>query len=383
MDTLLAWLDAHADELLAVYKKLHAMPELGFKEFKTSAYLAEELRKAGYDVQDKIGGTGVVGTMTGKEPGLTLALRADMDALPMEEKTGAPFASQHPGIMHACGHDAHSAMILFAAKAIAANGSIKRGVLKILFQPAEEILEGARAIINSGMLNGVDEIVGVHVRGNKEAKLGEASPAIYHAACERMNVIIHGVAAHAAWVHRGVNAIEAVAAIVNATNAIRMDPAVSYSIKMTRCFAGGQASNIIPDRAEVTFDMRSATNEVMDELKIKAKHAIETGAASVGATAEIIDSYGVPAPSYDSALIEAARVSIEAALGKGKAVPPQYPPGSEDFHCFSVEAGIKSAYIGVGGDTGTGIHTATMSLDPGALLHGAKIFAHLAASKQR
>ncbi len=381
MDKLLSWLDAHADEMLAVYKKLHAMPEVGFKEFKTSAYLAEELRKAGYEVQDKIGGTGIIGTLKGAEPGLTFALRADMDALPMEEKTGLPFASQHPGVMHACGHDSHCAMLLFAAKAIVENGGIKRGTLKIIFQPAEETLGGARAIIDSGLLKGVDEIVGIHMRNNKEAKVGEACPAIHHAACWRMTLLIHGQAAHAAWLHRGVNVIEAVAAIVNATNAIHADPTVSHSIKMTRCFAGGEASNIIPDRAEVTFDMRSTTNEVMDDLKAKAKRAIEAGAASVGATVEEIESGGVPAASFDPDLIEAARKTIEAVLGKGKAVPPVYTPGSEDFHCYGVEAGIKSAFIGVGGDMGTGGHTSTMCLDLSALPHGAKIFAHLAASK--
>ena len=381
MDTLFSWLDAHSDELFSAYKKLHAIPELDFREFKTSAYLAEELHKAGYDVQDKIGGTGVVGTLKGREPGLTLALRADMDALPIEEKTGLPFASQHPGIMHACGHDSHCAMVLFTAKGIAANGGIRRGTLKILFQPAEETLTGARAIIKSGVLNGVDEIIGIHMRNSKEAKVGEACPAIRHAACWRMNAVIHGQAAHAAWPHRGINVIEAIAAMVNATNAIHADPMVGHSIKMTRCFAGGEAANIIPDRAEVSFDLRSATNELLDELKTKGTRAIEAGAASVGATVEIVSSHGVPAANFDTALIEAATASIKAVLGKDKAVPPLYTPGSEDFHCYSVDTGIKSTFIGVGADMGTGGHTATMCLDLSALSYGTKILTHFTAAK--
>jgi amidohydrolase len=383
MDKALSWVDQHTDELVAAYKHLHTIPELGMQEFKTSAYLAEELKKAGYAVQTGIGGTGIVGTLTGSSPGPVFALRADMDALPMEEKTGLPYASTHPGVMHACGHDSHSAMLLYAAKAITASGGIKRGTLKIVFQPAEETLMGARAIIESGALKDVTEIVGIHMRNSKEAAVGEALAAVNHAGCWRMHAKIHGRAAHAAWLHRGVNVIDAVAAIVNATNAVHADPSVSHSAKITRCFAGGEALNIIPDLAEISFDLRSDTNEVMDDLREKVKNAVLSGAASVGATAEIIPVGGAPAAAHDAALVAETAASIEAVLGKGQCRPPVSTPGSEDFHCYSVEAGIKTAFIGVGGDMGTGGHTSTMCLDLRALPYGAKIFTHLALKKLR
>ncbi len=381
MDKVLSWIDQHSGDLLEMYKKLHAIPEIGFQEFKTSAILAEELKKAGYEVQDKVAGTGVVGTLKGKEPGLTFALRADMDALPMEEKTGLPYASTHPGAMHSCGHDAHSAMLLFAAKAIAASGGIRRGTLKILFQPAEEGLGGAKAIVNSGVLKGVEEMVGIHVRTSKEAGLGEAVPAVYHSATWRMNVIVHGQAAHSAWLHRGINVIEAMAAVVNATCAIHADPTVPHSAKITRCSAGGKAANIIPDRGELTFDLRSRTNEVIADLREKARNAVIAGCATVGATAEMIETHDLPAASYDDALIADTAASIEAVLGKGKCLPPTVTPGSEDFHCYSTMAGIKTAFIGLGGDMGTGGHTPTMCLNLEALPGGAKIMAHLAKTK--
>lgn len=383
MDRLLSWIDRHSDELVSVYKKLHAAPEAAFKEFKTSAFLAEELEKEGYEVQTKIAGTGVVGTLKGKSPGLTFALRADMDALPMEEKTGLPYASTHPGVMHACGHDSHCAMVLFVAKAIAATGGIARGTLKIVFQPAEEILKGALAMIESGVLKEVDEIVGIHMRNASEVRVGEASPAINHGGCWRMNAKLHGRAAHAAWPHKGVNVIDAVAAIVNATNAIHMDPSVSHSVKITRCIAGGEAVNIIPDFAELSFDLRAQNNTVMTELQEKAQNAVRTGAASVGATSEIVVLGGVPAANLDPNLVAEASASIEAVLGQGRSLPPVYSPGSEDFHCYSVNAGIKSAFIGIGGDMGTGGHTPTMCLDLAAIPQGAKVLAHLTASKLR
>lgn len=389
MDKLLAWIDGHSQELLETYKHFHANPELGFQEHETSAFLADALRKAGYEVRDKIGdaitpeGTGIVGTLKGTEPGPVFALRADMDALPMAEETGLPFASTKEGVMHACGHDAHSAMLLFAARAIAATGGIRRGTLKIVFQPAEELLRGARAMLASGALNDVDEIVGIHVRNNREALVGQATCGVCHGAAWHLKVKLHGQAAHAAWYHKGVNVVDAAAAIINGINAVHGDPNIGNSAKVTQFQTGLGAINIIPDYAEMGFDLRAQTNEVMAELQSKAKRAIEAGAATVGATVEFCEPGGVPAANFDPELVETVRESIVAVLGAENALPPVISPGSEDFHCFSVEGGIKTAFIGIGADMKTGGHTTTMCIDPSILPNGAKILAHLAASKLR
>jgi len=381
MKKVFDWIEQHTNDLLETYKHLHRHPELGMQEIKTSSYLAEELRKAGYEVQEKIGGTGVVGTLRGKNPGMTFALRADMDALPMEENTGLPYASQNPGVMHACGHDSHCAMLLYAAKAIAATGGIKRGTLKILFQPAEETLQGARAVIKSGALQDVEEIVGIHVRNNSEAPVGHASFAICHGASWVVKAKVQGLAAHGAWLHRGVNAVDAAAAIVNAINAIRIDPRVNHSVKTTRIFAGGKATKQIPDMAEMGFDLRAQNNETMNDLLEKTKRAIETGAATVGATAEVEIVGGVPAAAYDDALMADVKASIEAICGKS--MPAVYTPGGEDFHCYAVEAGIKTGFIGLGADMTTGGHTTTMRLDLTALPVGVKIMTDLVNKKLR
>ena len=381
MDKVFDWIARHTDELTETYKQLHMYPELGMQELKTSAYLAEELRKAGYEVHEKIGGTGVVGVLHGKTPGLSFALRADMDALPMEENTNLPYASKIPGVMHACGHDSHCAMLLYAAKAIAATGGIQRGTLTILFQPAEETLQGARAIINSGILRDVEEIVGIHVRNNSEAPVGHASYAIYHGASWVVKAKVQGLAAHGAWLHRGINSVDAAAAIVNAINAIRIDPRVTHSVKTTRIFAGGKATNIIPDTAEMAFDLRAQNNETMKDLLEKTERAIATGAATVGATAEVEIVGGVPAAAYDDALVADVKASIEAICGK--AMPAVYTPGGEDFHCYSVDAGIKTGFIGLGADMNTGGHTTTMRLDLAALPIGVKIIVDLVNKKLR
>lgn len=380
MSALFQWVDDHVGEIEETYKQLHMQPELGFEEVKTAAFLAEELRKLGFEVTEKIGGTGVLGVMKGKEPGITFAMRADMDALPMQEETGLPYASKVPGVMHACGHDSHCTMLLYSLKALLANGGVKRGTLKVVFQPAEEVLGGSRAFIKSGLVADVDEIVGMHVRNNTECKVGEACPAISHASSWRIKAEVHGKAAHGAWPHNGFNALDGIAAIIGNINAIHGDPRVAHSVKCTRCVAGGSATNIIPDFAEMSIDVRSQTNPVMKELLAKVKAAIENGAAGVGCKGVMIDEDGVPAAELDfDGLVKDAAASIEAVCGS--VVPPVFTPGGEDFHCFAAEAGIKSAFIGIGADMGTGGHTTTMKLDLRALPIGVKIMADLAQKK--
>lgn len=380
MSDLFRWVDDHTTEIEDVYKQLHMYPELGFEEVKTSAFLAGELKKLGFDVTEGIAGTGVLGVMKGAEPGITFAVRADMDALPMQEETGLPYASKVPNVMHACGHDSHCTMLLFALKALMANGGVKRGTLKVIFQPAEEILGGARAFIKQGLVSDVDEIVGLHVRNNTECKVGEACPAICHSSSWRIKAEVRGKAAHGAWPHNGYNALDGLAAIIGNINAIHADPRVPHSVKCTRCTAGTSATNIIPDFAEMSIDVRSQNNPVMKELLAKVKIAIEAGAAGVGCTGTMIDEDGVPAAELDfDGLVKDAAASIEKVCGS--VVPTVYTPGGEDFHCFGAEAGIKAAFIGIGADMGTGGHTTTMKLDLRALPIGVKIMADLTQKK--
>ncbi len=380
MNKLFDWIDSHEQDIVATYKKLHMTPELGSQERETAAFLAGELRTLGFEVVEGFAETGVLGTLKGSRPGLTFALRADMDALPIQEETGLPYASTRPGVMHACGHDAHCTMALFAAKALLANGGVRRGTLKVLFQPAEEIGgKGALEVLESGVLQGVDELVGVHLRNDSEAKVGEAVPGVKHSAARKVRAKIHGTHAHGAWPHRGANAISALAAIVNNVNAVHADPRVIHSVKPTGCSSGNSALNVIPPYAEVTFDLRSQTNEVMQDLQEKVERAIKAGAEGIGCTAEVAILSNAPAAELDDGLIEDAADSIAAVTGKR--LPAVCTPGAEDFHMYAAQGGIKSGFIGVGGDMAPGGHTPTMKVDLRALPIGVKILAHLAAKK--
>ena len=355
-----------------LYLILHAMPELALQETRTATFLAGHLRRAGYSVETGVGGTGVVGVLRGEKSGPVLALRADMDAL-------KHMVDGRECAIHSCGHDAHSAMVLCVAEQVARSRP-KRGVLKILFQPAEETLAGALSLIEAGAVADVDILVGIHLRPEQEAKKGQATPALQHGSSGRIEATIQGVAAHGGRPHLGINAIDAAAAVVNAINAIHMNPVVPSSIKVTKLLAGGAATNLIPDEAEMAMDLRAQENGVMKDLLKKAEVAIGNAAASVGAKALTRVKEGAPAAEYSQEMVELAREAIVAVLGKPGLLPPVITPGAEDFHFYTKrKPTIKAAYIGLGCDLTPGLHHPQMKFDVGSLINGVDILRHMVA----
>ena len=349
-----------------IYKTLHDMPEVGFAEHRTSEFLAAALQKAGYKVTTGIGGTGIVGAIESGRPGQTVALRADMDAL-------SHTVNGQDICVHSCGHDAHSAMTLTAAEVMAEQG-IKSGTLKIVFQPAEEKFEGALKMIETGALSGIDLMFGMHLRPIQEAKSGQASPAIYHGASYLLGATVTGTTAHGARPHLGINAIDGAVAVVQSVNAIRSNPVIPWSVKTTRLHAGGSTLNVIPDRAEMVFDLRAQSNQSADELIEKLKRAVASGAATVGAKAEASVKVGSPAAEYDAALVEIARKAITAVLGPKGLLDPIVTPGGEDFHYFTKKVpGLRAAYLGLGCDAEPGLHHPDFHFDHAMMPKGVAI----------
>lgn len=352
------------------YAVLHETPELGHKEFKTSSWLAEKLTAAGYSVQTGIGGTGVVGTIAGTQPGPVVVVRADMDALShMVDGKECP--------IHSCGHDAHSAMVLAMAEQTAREG-ISTGTLKILFQPAEETLTGALSVIQAGVIDDADFVLGIHLRPCQEAKTGQATPALYHGSSYILEVSLEGVAAHGARPHLGVNVIDAAAAVVNAVNAIHMNPVVPTTVKVTKLQAGGGALNAIPNKAELALDLRSQDNSLMEELIKKTIRVIEAAAATVDAKATVTVKGGVPAAEYHPEIVALAEEAIREVLGQDGLLPPITTPGGEDFHFFvKHKPAIKAGYIGLGCNLTPGLHHPQMSFGVSALQGGVSILANM------
>ncbi|MGI6225986.1 MAG: amidohydrolase [Peptococcales bacterium] len=362
--------DEMREEIFSMYHTLHATPELGFHEVNTANILAARLEEAGFETIRNINGTtGVLGILKGQEPGPVVCLRADMDALPFT------INGQNVNI-HACGHDANSTMVLMASLLLARQG-IKKGILKVLFQPAEEVLGGAEAILESGLLDEVEEMYGLHLRPLQEAKLGQATPALCHGSSYVVGASLKGLAAHGARPHLGINVIDAAASIVNAVNSIKLNPGVPFSVKTTKLIANSGAHNTIPDSCEMIFDLRAQTNEAMSLLLEKTQKAIESGAQTVGAQAQVTILGGVPGADYDPDLINVARSCIERVLGE--AMDPIITPGGEDFHYYSTRGKIKTAYIGLGANLSPGLHHPEMKFDLEALLYGVKILLEIVA----
>lgn len=371
--------EAKRSEIYAFCDELHAFPELGFKEQQTAEKLAGILESEGFAVERNVGGsTGVIGTLKGTEPGPVFALRADMDALPIEESSGHPHSSRNPGVMHACGHDAHMTIVLFAA-ILAARSGIRRGTLKVVFQPAEELLTGALSILKSGLISDVDEMVGLHLRPIQEARLGEASPALMHGSAYVVRVGIEGKSSHGARPHLGINSADAAAAIVNCINAIRVDPRVSHSFKTTSIIAGGKASNIIPESAKMVIDVRAQNNDTMKEILEKIEKAVVFGAQAVGANGVVESVQGTPSAEYNEDLTREVQLAIDEVLGNS--LPPIVSPGAEDFHFYATEGKIRTAYIGLGADLEPGLHSEKMRFNPEALIIGTKILCALLSRK--
>lgn len=349
-----------------LFEKLHEMPEVGFEERRTSAFLAGELEKYGYKVVRNVGGkTGVIGVLEGREPGPVIALRADMDALPFEID-GRVFA------FHACGHDANSAMVMSVARSFGEEG-LKRGKLLVVFQPAEEIDGGSMSIIGSCLIDDVEEMIGAHLRPAIDFSFGKATPAVYHSAASNPRVRIVGKSAHGANPHLGTNALDAAVLSVNAANAIRGNPAVRHSLKATKIADGGSAINTIPDEVLLGFDIRSHDNAEMENLIEKLRGAVESAAASVGASAQLGQTAYSEAAVYDEDMKNTAREAISEILGAENCLPDLYVNGGEDFHKYTIKLGCRSVYIGIGADAKPGLHHKDMTFNHKAMEYGRDI----------
>ncbi len=347
------------------------MPEPALQEVKTSAYLAGKLCSFGLEVRQGLGGsTALIGVVPARVPGPVVMLRADMDALPYQDSCGNTF------MRHTCGHDAHAAMVLACGREVHEAGGLPAGELRLLFQPAEETMQGAKAVISTGLLEDVDALVGIHLRPKEEAELHCATPALCHGAVCSLVLNIRGRCAHGARPYLGINPIDATALAITAVNAIHMPEGFSHSVKATQISSLGEARNSIPECVIVCFDLRAATNRGMQALLEKTRAAAASAAAAVGAMCEEKSAEGSDAAEYDPLLVELANEAIVKVLGK--AMPPLHTSGGEDFHFYHTLAGRRTVYIGLGAGMKKGLHASDMTFDPVALKEGAEILKQLA-----
>lgn len=367
---------AIAPQVIAWRRDLHQNPELGFAETRTAAFVAERLRALGMEVRTGVGKTGVVGVLRGGGGGSrVVALRADMDALPVLEATGLPFASTATGtyqgatvpVAHACGHDAHIAMLLGAAEVLAGMKDRLPGTVVFIFQPAEEgappgePLGGARLMIEEGALDNpkVEAIFGLHVVPGKAGTIFYRSQG-FMAASDRIDIVLKGRQTHGAWPWRGVDVIAVAGQVVETVNTLTartIDPTTTPTVFTIATINAGVRYNIIPDQAVLSGTLRTFDIAQRDDLVKRAEAAIGHVAEAYGATSEFGIRQNAALVFNDPGLSGWLAPVLEEAAGAGN-VNPASPPTTvaEDFSYFQGE--IPGVFYHLGG-TADGVDPAT------------------------
>jgi hippurate hydrolase len=368
------------DELVAIRQDIHAHPEIGFEEVRTSGLVAEKLASWGVEVHRGLGKTGVVGVIHGRGAGPTVGLRADMDALPILEATGVPYASKTSGVAHSCGHDGHTAMLLGAARYLAETRDFD-GTVVAIFQPAEEGLGGARAMIADGLFERFpcQEVYGLHnaPNGRHGQVTALAGPAM--AAADSFDIDIRGRGSHGASPHHAVDTVMVAVAIAQAMQTIvsrNVDPIHTAVVSVTQIHAGA-AYNVIPETARLSGTLRSFDDAVRALIRTRLRALAEGIAASYGATAtvDIRDVFSVlrNAPAQTEAAAQIARELV----GPDQVSTVSSPrTGSEDFADMLMK--VPGAYVWLGQKSGPNLHNPAYDFDDTILPIGASLLARIA-----
>jgi amidohydrolase len=327
---------AMCDELTAVRRDLHMHPELGFQEVRTARIVAERLNALGYEVMTGVGKTGVVGLLQGGQPGdKVVLLRFDMDALPIQEANDVPYRSQTPGVMHACGHDAHVAVGIGVAALLARHRDRVPGTIKLMFQPAEEGLGGALSMINDGLLEGprVDYALGLHVSSWHRLGTAVVRSGAMMAASDKLDIIVHGRGGHGAHPDQTIDAVLVASHIVVALQTIvarNLNPDETGVVTIGAIHAG-EAGNVIAETSTMRGTIRSFSQEVRALLHTRIRAVAEGVAGALGARAEVIITLGVdPTINAPRPTEVVHRVAAEL-LGEAQINTTFRTTGGEDF----------------------------------------------------
>ena len=363
-------------------RDFHKYPELGFKEIRTSKIIAQKLSSYGLDVQTGVGKTGVVATLTGNADGKTIALRADMDALPIQETGDLPFKSVNDGVMHACGHDGHISMLLGAAKILSSMKDQINGTVKFIFQPAEEGLGGARYMIEDGVLNGVDEIYGAHLWNYQHYGTIGVKPGPIMAAADLFDIVIEGKGGHGATPHGTVDAIIVASQIIQTFQTIvsrNTNPLESTVVTVGK-INGGYNFNVIADKVSMQGTTRAYTENNRQLIKTRMSELIDGigNAFNAKITLNYKDGYPPVINNEECAtkLLRAATKDVDDGAGS-----PYLSMGGEDFSYFVNEKPGCFFFIGSAPKDrellSTPHHCSHFDIDEDALLVGTNTFIQL------
>jgi len=371
------------ESIISTRRDIHQHPELAFNEHRTAKLVADRLRALGFDVEEKVGKTGVVGTLAGGSPGPTIALRADMDALPMQETGDLPYKSVNDGVMHACGHDGHTAMLLGAAEALVPYQQKLCGTVRFLFQPAEEGHHGAKYMVEDGALEGVSEVYGLHLWNYQPYGTVGVQAGPIMACADKFNITVRGTGGHGAAPQGTVDAVFVASHLVVALQSVvsrNTNPLESAVVSVGQ-INGGSNFNIIADTVTLCGTARAYTEENRQLIQEKMKAITEGVGATFGATIELDYQEGYPvtinAPAPTATVQRAART----IAGDG-AKPPYLSMGGEDFSYFANE--VPGCYFFIGSaptdrePMSVPHHCSHFDIDERALLVGASLYVQIA-----
>jgi amidohydrolase len=370
--------------LEALFLHFHTNPELSSKETQTAARMAQELRALGLEVTEKVGGTGVV-AVARNGSGRTVLIRADMDGLPLEERSGLPYASKarqqdasgiERGVMHACGHDTHMAALIGTARQLLARKSQWRGTVVFIAQPAEETISGAKAMMQDGLYTRFPKpefALALHVSAQDEAGKVGVPLEIAYSSSDSIDITVRGVGAHGASPHKGIDPVLVAATIVVNLQSIvarNIDP-LQPGVITVGSIHGGSKHNIIPEEVKLQLTVRADTAEVRDQLIAGIRRVAEGTARAMGVPDQLLPVIGASAESTpptrnDSATAARVKTAIEKALGSERmSTKSREGMGAEDFAYFiAPEHGVKGVYFSVGGTPKSELATAPSHHSP-------------------
>jgi hippurate hydrolase len=375
--------DLHSD-IQAWRRDIHQYPELLYDTVRTASFVADRLREFGCDeVATGLGKTGVVGVIKGKKPAgpgdvKVIGLRADMDALPIAEATGLPYASKTPGRMHACGHDGHTAMLLGAARYLAETRNFS-GDAVVIFQPAEEGGAGAKAMIEDGLMDrfGIDQVYGMHNGPGIPIGSFAIRPGAVMAATDSIDITIEGHGGHAARPHKCIDSVLVGAQIINALQQVvarSVDPLDSAVLSMCE-FHAGNARNVIPQTAELRGTVRTLTPEARLLVEKRVREIVAGVAQITGAKIDLVYERGYPVTVNHAAQTDIARKIATEVAGEGgvEEMPPLM--GAEDFS-YMLQA-RPGAFIFCGNGNSAGLHHPAYDFNDEAILYGTSFWIKL------
>ncbi len=377
------------EQIIEWRRHFHQNAELSFEEYKTSDFIEEKLKSFGNIEVSRPTKTGVIGKIHGKTEGPVIALRADIDALPMTETNDLPFVSVNKGAMHSCGHDGHAAMLLGIAKLFSEKTEQLKGTLVCIFQHAEEVPPGgAIEMVRAGVMEGVDEIYGIHLSSNyPTGKFGIVSGPLT-SATDRFDIKVIGKGGHSSLPEQCVDPIVAAAQIVTGLQNIvaRRISAYDTAVLSVCQIHGGDAYNIIPGEVTITGSVRTFSKELRNNMPVMIKEISDGIAASMGAKCEVSYERGYDSVVNDEALTDTAREVIADWFGQEAVLEIQPVMPGEDFSAFTEAAGCPGVFVEIGTrneEKGTTRphHNTTYLMDEDGLYYGTAFFAAMIEKK--